>query len=67
MERFRAHEKEFKKKQYSKKALQNAQGSGGNSDSDGSDCDSDYGYDNNDDDEEDMNYDDEYSEENIAE
>jgi hypothetical protein len=48
MERFRAHEKEFKKKQFSKKALLSSSGrrSGEREEgSDDSDMDSDYGDD----------------------
>ncbi len=47
MERFRAHEKEFKKKQFSKKALLSSSGrrSARDEGSDGSDMDSDYGDD----------------------
>jgi CCR4-NOT transcriptional regulation complex NOT5 subunit len=48
MERFRAHEKEFKKKQFSKKALLSSSGRrSGERDngSDDSDMDSDYGED----------------------
>jgi CCR4-NOT transcriptional regulation complex NOT5 subunit len=48
MERFRAHEKEFKKKQFSKKALLSSSGRRGGEREEGSDCsdaDSDYGED----------------------